>query len=67
MATHAVFAANALERIMESPVEEVVVTNSVPFLRADECPKVKVLDISRLMAEAIKRIHYNESVSTLFV
>jgi len=67
MATHGVFAANALERITDSIVEEVVVTNSVPFNRTDECPKIKVLDISRLMAEAIKRIHYNESVSTLFV
>lgn len=66
-ATHPVFAANALERIMESPIEEVVVTNSVPFDGAAECPKVKVLDISELIAEAIKRIHYNESVSTLFV
>jgi len=66
-ATHPVFAANALERIMESPITEVVVTNSVPFERSDECPKVKVLDISHLIAEALKRIHYNESVSTLFV
>jgi phosphoribosylpyrophosphate synthetase len=32
-----------------------------------QCPKVKVLDVSELIAEAIKRIHYNESVSTLFV
>jgi ribose-phosphate pyrophosphokinase len=66
-ATHAVFAANALERIMSSAIEEVVVTNSIPFDRHAECPKVKVLDVSELIAEAIKRIHYNESVSTLFV
>jgi ribose-phosphate pyrophosphokinase len=66
-ATHPVFAADALQRITESPITEVVVTNSVPFTRFDECPKIKVLDISKLMAEAIKRIHYNESVSTLFV
>jgi len=66
-ATHPVFASNALERINDSPIDEVVVTNTVPFLRFDECPKIKVLDVSKLMAEAIKRIHYNESVSTLFV
>lgn len=66
-ATHGVFASNALERIMDSPIEEVVVTNSIPFTRGDDCPKIRVLDISGLMAEAIKRIHYNESVSTLFV
>jgi len=44
-----------------------VVTNSIPFTRSAECPKIKVLDVSGLMAEAIKRIHFNESVSTLFV
>ncbi len=66
-ATHPVFAGNALERIMDSPIKEVVVTNSVPFDDFDKCPKIKVLDISKLLAETIKRIHYNESVSTLFV
>ena len=65
-ATHPVFAGDALKIIMNSPIREVVVTNSLPFDRFAECPKVRVLDISRLIAEAIKRIHYNESVSTLF-
>jgi ribose-phosphate pyrophosphokinase len=66
-ATHPIFAGDACSRIVESPIKEVVVTNSVPFDRMSMCPKVKVLDISELIAEAIKRIHYNESVSTLFV
>lgn len=66
-ATHAVFAGDACRLIQESVIREVVVTNSLPFTRFDECPKAKVLDVSRLIAEAIKRIHYNESVSTLFV
>jgi ribose-phosphate pyrophosphokinase len=66
-ATHAVFAGDACQLIQESVIREVVVTNSLPFTRFDECPKVQVLDVSRLIAEAIKRIHYNESVSTLFV
>jgi ribose-phosphate pyrophosphokinase len=66
-ATHPVFAGEACRRVMESPIKEVVVTNSVPFDRMDQCPKVRVLDVSELIAEAIKRIHYNESVSTLFV
>jgi ribose-phosphate pyrophosphokinase len=57
----------ACRLIMESPIREVVVTNTVPFDRFGECPKVKMLDVSGLIAEAIKRIHYNESVSTLFV
>lgn len=66
-ATHPIFSADACKRVMDSPIKEVIVTNSVPFNRLDECPKVTVLDVSELMAEAIKRIHYNESVSTLFV
>jgi ribose-phosphate pyrophosphokinase len=66
-ATHGVFAGDACRMIMESPIREVVVTNSLPFDRFGECPKVKILDVSGLIAEAIKRIHYNESVSTLFV
>lgn len=66
-ATHGVLAGNACQLIMDSPIREVVITNSLPFTRFDECAKVKVLDLSRLIAEAIKRIHYNESVSTLFV
>ena len=66
-ATHPVFAGDACKRIMESSIKDVVVTNSVPFDRTGQCPKVKVLDVSELIAEAIKRIHYNESVSTLFV
>jgi ribose-phosphate pyrophosphokinase len=66
-ATHPIFAGDACKRVMESPIKEVVVTNSVPFDRMEQCPKVKILDVSELIAEAIKRIHYNESVSTLFV
>jgi len=66
-ATHPVFAGDACKRVMNSPIQDVIVTNSVPFDRMDMCSKVRVLDVSELMAEAIKRIHYNESVSTLFV
>ena len=66
-ATHPVFAGDACRLVMESPIREVVATNSLPFDRFGECPKVKLLDVSGLIAEAIKRIHYNESVSTLFV
>jgi ribose-phosphate pyrophosphokinase len=65
-ATHPVFSGKACERVMESPIEEVVVSNSIPFDVA-RCPKVKVLDVSRILGEAIRRIHSNESVSTLFV
>jgi ribose-phosphate pyrophosphokinase len=65
-ATHAVFSANACDRIMSSSIKEVVVTNTLPF-DTTRCPKAKVLDVSSILGEAIRRIHSNESVSTLFV
>jgi ribose-phosphate pyrophosphokinase len=66
-ATHALFSGPSLERLTQAPVREIVVTNTVPFDRHEECPKVKVLDISPLLAEAIKRIHLEQTVSSLFV
>ncbi|HKI83996.1 MAG TPA: ribose-phosphate pyrophosphokinase [Candidatus Krumholzibacteria bacterium] len=66
-ATHALFSGPALQRLNEAPVREVVVTNTIAFHRHTECPKVVVLDISPLLAEAIKRIHLEQTVSSLFV
>ena len=65
-ATHAVFSGDACQRITDSPIEEIMVTNSLVF-DTGRCAKVKVLDISELLGEAIRRIHADESVSTLFV
>ena len=65
-ATHAVFSGNACQNIMKSSLKEVVVTNTLPF-DSGRCPKVRVLDVSGILGEAIHRIHSNESVSTLFV
>lgn len=65
-ATHPVFSGNACQNIMKSVLKEVVVTNTLPF-DSGRCPKVKVLDVSGILGEAIHRIHSNESVSTLFV
>ena len=66
-ATHALFSGLALERLSQAPVGDVVVTNTVHFDRHAECPKVKVLDISQLLGEAIKRIHLEQSISSLFL
>jgi ribose-phosphate pyrophosphokinase len=66
-ATHPVFAGDALDRLERSCIDEVVVTNSIPFIDHGRCSKIKVLDVSELLGEAIKRIHTNESVSDLFV
>lgn len=67
MATHPVFSGPALERLEKSCIEEVVVTNSIPFNGLGKCGKVKVLDVSPLLGEAIRRIHTEESISMLFI
>ncbi len=67
-ATHAVLSGPALERISQSNLEEVVVTNSIPVgEKAGQCAKLRVLSVGLLLAEAIRRIHDDESVSSLFV
>jgi ribose-phosphate pyrophosphokinase len=65
---HAVLSGPAIERIKASPIEEVVVTNSIP-LTADKraAARITVLTVAPLLGEAIRRIHDEESVSTLFV
>jgi ribose-phosphate pyrophosphokinase len=65
-ATHPVFSGNACANVMKSSITEVIVTNTLPF-DSSRCPKVKILDVSGILAETIHRIHSNESVSTLFV
>jgi len=64
---HAVLSGPALERIAASPLEEVVVTNSIPVSPAKRAARVTVLSVAPLLGEAIRRIHDEESVSTLFV
>lgn len=67
-ATHAVLSGPAIKRIGDSPLSEVVVTNSIPLTEeAKGTGKFKVVSIARLMAEAIRRIHNSDSVSSLFV
>ncbi len=65
-ATHGVFCGPAMERILESPIKQVIVTDTIPLNRETAIPQIKVQSISKLLADAIKRIHFNESVSRLF-
>jgi ribose-phosphate pyrophosphokinase len=66
--THAVLSGSALERLNASEIDEVVVTNTLPLNgKEKQCPKIKVLSVAPLLAEAIKRIHEERSVSSLFV
>jgi ribose-phosphate pyrophosphokinase len=67
-ATHAVLSGPAMERIMDSPLSEVVVTNSIPLSpEAANSGRIKQISIARLLGEAIRRIHHSDSVSSLFV
>jgi ribose-phosphate pyrophosphokinase len=67
-ATHPVLSGPALARITDSPLKEVVVTNSIPVgEKLKECEKLRCLSVAELLAEAIRRIHGDESVSSLFV
>ena len=65
--THGVFAGEALERLTNAPIDEVVVTDTIPSSdRIRQISSIKVLTVSHMLGEAIKRIHRNESVSSLF-
>ena len=67
-ATHAVLSGKAVERIDNSALREVVFTNSIPLSEeARQSAKIKSLSIAKLMADAIRSIHEETSVSTLFV
>lgn len=65
---HAVLSGPAVDRISNSPIKTLVVTNSNPLQEnAQKCDKMRVLSISKLLAEAIQRSHTGSSVSSLFV
>ena len=66
--THAVLSGPAIDRINGSVLEEVIVTNTIPLdTKREKCRKLNVLSIAPLLAEAIKRIHEESSISSLFV
>uniref|UniRef100_A0A8C9PZG0 Phosphoribosyl pyrophosphate synthetase n=1 Tax=Spermophilus dauricus TaxID=99837 RepID=A0A8C9PZG0_SPEDA len=67
MATQGILSADAPRLIEESSIEEVVVTNTVPHeVQKLQCPKIKTVDISLILSEAIRRIHNGESMAYLF-
>jgi ribose-phosphate pyrophosphokinase len=66
--THPVLSGSAITRIEQSVLQELIVTDTIP-LRPDAqaCSKITVLPVAHLLGEAIKRTHYEESISSLFV
>ena len=68
ISTHPVLSGPAISRIEQSVMEELVVTNTIPLTKEGAaCKKIKVLSVSSLLAEAIKRVYIGDSVSSLFV
>jgi ribose-phosphate pyrophosphokinase len=66
--THPVLSGPAIKRIAESPLKELVITDTIPLQpEARDCPKLQVVTIAPLLGEAIRRINNEESVSSLFV
>src|SRR6478752_1504364 len=67
-AVHGVLSGPAIERIEKSPIDKMIVTNTIPLSAAGQaCSKVVVLSVARLLGQAIKSIHEETSVSSLFV
>ncbi len=67
-ATHPVLSGPAVDRIMKSSIEEVVVTDTIQLApHAAACPKIRQLSVAGLLAEAMRRIHSADSLSSLFV
>jgi ribose-phosphate pyrophosphokinase len=65
--THGLFAGDCLARLSAQPdVLEIVCTNTVPLPARRRTPKVRVLSVASVLAEAMRRIHHGESVSALF-
>ncbi|MDH3999284.1 MAG: ribose-phosphate pyrophosphokinase [Desulfuromonadales bacterium] len=67
-ASHGVLSGPALERINESDLKEVLISNTIPSEdKLEACPQLRIISVAKLLAEAIRRIHGDESVSSLFV
>ena len=65
-ATHGVLCGKAVEKINDSPITALAVTDTIPIPPEKMIPKIQVLSVAPLLAEAIKRIHHDQSISILF-
>jgi ribose-phosphate pyrophosphokinase len=64
--THGILSGNAVEKIAQSPLKKLLITNTVPLPEEKRISKIRVLSVAGLFAEAIERIHCGKSVSCLF-
>ena len=66
-ATHGILSGNAYERLKNAPFEEIILTDTIPIDQSKILPNMRILSVSNLFGEAIRRIHNGESVSSLFI
>ena len=67
-AVHGVLSGPAIDRIENAPIDQLIVTNTIPLgVNAQQCKKIVVLSVARLLGQAIRSIHEETSVSSLFV
>ena len=64
--THGVLCGNAVATLRDSPIKKVIITDSIPLIPEKHLDKIEVLSVDKLFADAMWRIHENESVSILF-
>ena len=64
--THGVLCGSAIQRIQESPIKELVITNTIPLTKEKQIPKIKVVSIAPLFAEAIRRVNEAKPLGDLF-
>jgi ribose-phosphate pyrophosphokinase len=64
--THGLFSGNAIQKMQDAPIEEIVVTDTIPQKNRSQIKKIKVLSVGWLFGEAIKRIHEEKTISQLF-
>jgi len=65
-ATHGVMCGPAIEKLRDAPINSIVVTDSIPIPKEKQLPNLVQLTVAPLLAEAIKRIHHDQSISELF-
>jgi len=65
-ATHGILSGPAIERLRESPIEKLVITDTVPLSPDKRISKIEVLSVAPMLAEGIRRIHGDQSLSSIF-
>lgn len=66
-ATHGVLCGDAVKNLREAPIEKIFITDTIPLKSDKAIPNIEVLTVAELLADGIKRIHFNQSISELFV